>query len=731
MAAGHSGFNVIHSSLPIWVAVAPIMGAALVYWASKRSERLRDAAAVLASAVTAALALILFGIALHTPVEAEIAGVMGRGLTFRVDAFGGMMAALSSIVWFLATLFSLKYMGHEHARDRYYFFLTLTLSGCVGTFVAGDFFTLFVFFELMTVASYVLVVHAETDEAVSAGNLYMYMGIFGGLALLTGVFLLQHSTGSVAIRALLEGIEAKGSHGLIGFLLIVGFGVKAGMVPLHIWLPKAHPVAPSPASALLSGIMIKAGAYGIIRTVTLVMTPERGHLWHITESYGYAIVWIGIITMFLAAFMALFQTNAKRILAYSSVSQMGYILMGVGSAAYLGIEGAMGFGGASYHIMNHAFFKGAMFMLVGAIYIRTHTLDIREMGGLGRDLPFFTVCFAVAAAGIMGIPGFGGYVSKTLLHHAVVEAYEHHHDSSLFIAEKLFMLTSSLTVCYISKLFYGLFLGEGMPRHHLERETILEKVVFGGFALAVLLLGQLSRPVLAGIVVPMSEGFPYDHHVVEHLGHISVWSWHDLQGALTAIVLGIVLFAVFKSRRIFDFRLPSALSVESILYRPMIGASLGAFVKAGCLVDYSVENLLYRPVIGVALGAFVQTGYLLDRAVDGAYVGGARVLWKCCLAVGHFDGETLTQVGRFFTRVARGSRDLLQAAVSRNVAAIWKEGNLLTSKASTTMAKTDLDPEGDRSYAEVSILNTDFCGLVILLFLAIFLISGLISLAQR
>jgi formate hydrogenlyase subunit 3/multisubunit Na+/H+ antiporter MnhD subunit len=730
MAAGYSEIVALHSSLPLWVAIVPLLGSFLVYAASRRSEGLRDLTALAVTAATAVLALFLLSMTLHAPVVLEIGGVMGKGLTFRVDAFGGLMAALSSVVWLLATAFSTKYMGHEHARDRYYFFLVLTLSGCVGTFMAGDFFTLFAFFELMTVASYVLVVHTETPEAVAAGSLYMYMGIFGGLCLLSGIFLMEDAAGTVAMKPLLDYLGH--SNALIGALLITGFGVKAGMVPLHIWLPKAHPVAPSPASALLSGIMIKTGAYGIIRTVTLIMTPGPEGLWHVTESYGYLVIWIGIATMFLAAFMALFQTNAKRILAYSSVSQMGYILMGVGAAAYLGIEGAMGFAGASYHIMNHAMFKAVMFMLVGAIYLRTHTLDIREMGGLGRDMPFFAACFAVAVAGITGLPGFGGYVSKTLLHHAIVEAFEHHHDTALYVAEKMFMLTGAMTVCYITKLFYGLFLGPGSGHHHhVERETTLEKVVFGAFALGVLLMGQASNPVLSNLMVPMSEGFPYDHHGIEHLEHISVWTWYDLQGALVVIALGVGLFLVFKAKRVFDFCLPRSLSVESIVFRPVVGMSLGAFIKTGCAIDNSVENMVYRPVIGLTLSSFVRLGNIVDRSVDAFYVGTAMALWRACLAVGHFDGETLTSIGRLLILAARAIRDFAQAAVARNVKLVWEEGNLLTTRASQTMAKTDLDPEGDRSYAEVSILNTDFCGMVIMLFLAILLIAGLVGLARR
>ena len=411
------------------------------------------------------------------------------GLNFRVDMLGGLFLLFSSFIWLLATIFSWIYMEHEDNRNRYYFFLTLTLGGCLGVYLMEDFFGLLLFFELMSLASYVLVIHAETDEAMNAGRNYLYLGIMGGLSILTGIFLLYINAGTVAIAPLLEKLDfAVSLRYLIAAFFITGFAIRSRMVPLHIWLPQAHPVAPSPASALLSGLMIKTGAYGIIRIVNLLFTPEGSHtpLWEQTASLGFVVIWFGMATMFIAAFIALFQSNAKRILAYSSISQMGYMLMGIGCAAYLGFEGAIGFAGSAYHILNHAFFKAGMFMMIGAVYVRTHQLELSRLGGLHRHFPVTSLAFLTCACGLAGIPGFNGYASKTLLHHAIVEAFEHHHAISLFWAEKIYTVTSAFTFCYITRLYASVFFGAKKPGLEVfGEETFLEKVIFAVMALTV------------------------------------------------------------------------------------------------------------------------------------------------------------------------------------------------------------------------------------------------------
>ena len=259
------------------------------------------------------------------------------GLRFNVDFISGLFSLIVSLVWFLASLFGFEYMAHEHSRTRFFTYFIFTLGATLGVFLSGDLFSLFMFFELMTFSAYVLVIHEEDNASLHAGDVYLYMSVFGGLCLLA-VFFLEHAAGTTEFIPLLEQIIASGFSPwlLLGFV-IFGFGVKAGMIPLHIWLPKAHPVAPSPASALLSALMIKTGAYGFVRFLMTIFTPLSNEaLWVYSEHFGYVFLWIGAITMFIGAIMGILNNSLKKILAYSSISQMGYILFSLGAGTFLG-----------------------------------------------------------------------------------------------------------------------------------------------------------------------------------------------------------------------------------------------------------------------------------------------------------------------------------------------------------------------------------------------------------
>ena len=218
--------------------------------------------------------------------------------------------------------------------------------------------------------------------------------------------------------------------------------------------------------------MIKTGAYGIIRTVNMLFTPQADRfqlvqmadqfaaLWTDLARIGQVMIWIGIVTMFFGAVSAMLQDNIKRMLACSSISQMGYIIMGVGAAAYIGYNGAMGLAGSSFHILNHALFKSALFLVAGVIVYALGELDMRELGGLARKMPFSMAIALIASFGIVGIPFFNGYSSKTLLHHAIVKAQHLEQLPSLQVAEWIFILTSCLL--YTSYLFFWPFLMAGL-----------------------------------------------------------------------------------------------------------------------------------------------------------------------------------------------------------------------------------------------------------------------------
>ncbi|MDE7199033.1 MAG: sodium:proton antiporter, partial [Lachnospiraceae bacterium] len=318
-------------------------------------------------------------------VDVTIPYICGMGIQFTLDGFRALYGSVAAFMWFMTTLFSREYFGHYRNRNRYYLFLLLTLGATEGVFFSADFFTTFLFFEIMSFTSYVWVVHDERPESLRAGATYLTVAVLGGLVMLMGIFLLQGTTGSLdfsTLAGLYVFYSEMNAHQAVvriwaaALCLLFGFGAKAGAFPLHIWLPKAHPVAPAPASALLSGILTKAGMYGI-----LVLTVD---LFFGNAAWGGLILILGVFTMVTGALLALFSIDLKRTLACSSVSQIGFILVGVGMSGLLGSENATALRGSLLHMVNHSLIKLVLFMAAGVIFMNVHKLDLNEIRGFGR-----------------------------------------------------------------------------------------------------------------------------------------------------------------------------------------------------------------------------------------------------------------------------------------------------------------------------------------------------------
>jgi len=515
--------------VPLFVVFAPLVGA-LVAALFYKNPRRRNATAIIANLISFFLLVyiyapvvngIRFGSHLYRGIEVSLPFVFGLGLNFRVDTVSLIFALVTAFVYSLSCIYATSYMSKEHAQTRYFSFVLLTFFANLGVLLAKDFFSLFIFFEMMAIFSYVLVVHEENKQAMEAGKLYIYMSIIGGLALLAGIIFLYAFTGRADIVPMASLIERTmpSVKFVVAGLMIAGFGTKAGLFFLHIWLPEAHPVAPTPASALLSGLMVKVGVYGIVRTVNTLFAPSGLHVEGTTtlNVLGYVLIWAGIITMFGGMVNALISSNCKRLLAYSTVSQIGFIVMGIGCAAYLGRDGAMGMAGTLYHVINHAVFKSALFLAIGAVYFHTHELDMRKLGGLWRNMPLTAMVFLVAVLSIAGIPGFGGFASKTILHHAILEAAE---KSSVFrYAELLFMVTCFGTFCYTLKTFVQVFLGERPQVYeNVPREPLPMKLALIPLAFVIVALGLRPNFLLESLIGPALAYFGYDP--ISHPYHI-------------------------------------------------------------------------------------------------------------------------------------------------------------------------------------------------------------------
>ncbi|MBU4174588.1 MAG: proton-conducting membrane transporter [Actinobacteria bacterium] len=588
--------EIANSVLPAVAILLPLLGAAAVALIGNRNERLRDIAAAVFAAGAFVTCAAMFPSVMSQGTKLTVSLPIFFG-DFRLtaDSLGLLFALFASLVWMLATIYSRAYIQHEERRTRYHVFSLLTEAATLGVFLASDFFVLFVFFELMGMLAYALVVHTQTYEAKKAGVKYIFMTVYGGLSLLAGVFLFLMYAGGLGFTAHPGSAYLTTSACfLVSGFMIGGFGVKAGMVPLHVWLPLAHPAAPSPASALLSGVMIKAGAYGFLRIIGTfqVGAPahsgmgmvasgagEAGHaaqvpvFMHNLQTLGWVIIWFGILTMVVGMVLALVQDNAKRLLAYSSISQMGYILMGLGLGAYMGAEGGMGLAGGIYHIVNHSMFKSLLFLGVGAVYFRTHRLEMSKLGGLWRKMPVTCALTCIGGLGIMGIPLFNGFASKTLLHHAVVEALGVG-GAWIRAVDIIFMVAAGGTVCYVAKLLILTFFGHRREEsaHEVKEVPWAMRLGMGGLAAGVVLFGVFPGLVINKIVVPALRPFiDLDPQSLHHLEEIKIFTLANIVAILPALVIGAGIFLVATRWDLFRLKLPRGAGIDYYYSRTEVG----------------------------------------------------------------------------------------------------------------------------------------------------------------
>lgn len=579
--------------LKLIIIFTPVVGSFIQMIIGRFSDQRRDISIVLWTFISFILGLFLYPQAV-SQTTLNFKDILFLGLSFRVDLLSYIMVIITTLIWLFVMMYSHHYMLHEIHRNRFYFFLSLTLSSILGTLLAGDLLTMFLFFEIMTLSSFMLVTHGESAESLSAGYQYLFIGVFGGIMILLAIILQIITVGTLSFEPMAIRFEQIGliRYFIIG-LLFVGFGVKAGMAPVHVWLPRAHPVAPTPASALLSGILIKIGAYGILRVMITYTFPEDPFLdlysaWNFGELIGYIMIWIGIITMLIGVFLALQQSNAKKMLAYHSISQMGYILLGIGIMAYLGKNGSIGFAGALYHIVNHALFKSLLFMVIGIIYLSIHEYDMYKMGGLYKRFPITAIIAFIACLGIAGIPLFNGFVSKSLIHHALEKAITYGHPS-LLLVEWLFILISAGTVTSFIKFFSFIFLGKLNKEHMTCSQSIrIMELAMAGIALVIVLIGLNPHFVLDYLIVPALSQSAFDVHFIEkYILTMNFFAVKDLILMGQIVILGFVIFKLGVKYHLFHLHFSSSFTIERILMYP-INKALQIYIqlRGKRLVDY-------------------------------------------------------------------------------------------------------------------------------------------------
>ena len=331
-------------------------------------------------------------------------------LYFRVDNLGRMFAAVVSIVWVLSGFYAFEYMKHEKEEKRFFGFYVMVFGILHALTFSGNMVTFYLFYELMTLLSVPLILHNRSKEAIMGGLKYLFYSLFGAYMVLFGLFFLNRYADSLMFLpgGTLNLTAVAGNEGLllvVAFAMIVGFSVKAGMFPLHAWLPTAHPVAPAPASAVMSGIIVKMGVLGMIRVVYHLIGADfiRGS-WVQT-----AWMTLSLITVFMGSMLAYRETVFKKRLAYSTVSQASYILFGLSVLQPQAMTGAL------LHVVFHAFIKSCLFLSAGAVIYKTHKTNVTELRGIGKEMPVTIWSYTFAAAALIGIPPASGFISKWYL----------------------------------------------------------------------------------------------------------------------------------------------------------------------------------------------------------------------------------------------------------------------------------------------------------------------------
>jgi multicomponent Na+:H+ antiporter subunit D len=487
----------VFSPKPLLAIVVSILGALLIARTGERRANLREVWSVAAGVLKLAIVLsmvpdILAGRTLHFALFHILPGIE---IAFRVDAFGVLFALGASVLWIATSFYSIGYMRalEEHAQTRYFVCFALALSATMGVAFSANLFTLFLFYEALTLATYPLVGHKETPEAKAGARKYViYLLGAAKLFLMAAIILTYNVAGTLDFRpgGILPASALTADPMLLRIvfaLFLFGFA-KNAVMPLHSWLPAAM-VAPTPVSALLHAVaVVKTGVFSTLRVFLFVFGPDT------IRQLGVDQLALGVasVTILAGSLMALRQDNLKARLAFSTISQLSYIILG---AALLNRSGVLG--GVS-HVTNHAVSKITLFLCAGSIYVSTHKTEISQLSGLAKRMPFTMAAFALASLSLIGIPPASGFISKWYLALGSVER------GSMWLLGVL-LVSSLLNAAYLGPVVYKAYFEEAPDVGHTQIKEVPWMVIpLVLTAAASLLLGIFPDPVLnlAGKVAP-------------------------------------------------------------------------------------------------------------------------------------------------------------------------------------------------------------------------------------
>ena len=409
------------------------------------------------------------------------------GIYLVLDGFSKLILCIISIIGFLVAFYSISYISKYTSENNFYALFCLMIAGMNGVVLSGDIFNLFVFLEISVIASYALVAFGVGKNELEASFKYQVLGNIASFLILFSIALLYWQTKTLNIADISDVLQTHDDSVFLTFtqiLLITGFGLKAAIIPFHAWLPDAHSSAPSPVSAMLSGVLIKAiGVYVLIRLFF--------NMFVFTYEIALVITVLGTLSMIIGSLLAINQRDIKRLLAYSSISQIGYIILGFGIGMMVLSKGGkesvavLAIAGSLFHMVNHSVFKGLLFLNAGAIEYRTNTRDMNQLGGLAENMPITSTTSLGASMSISGIPPFNGFFSKLIIIVAAVQA-------KFYLLALLAVIVSIITLAYFLKFQKTVFYGKNK-----NFKNIKEVPFAMSFSMIVMVILCLGLSVLA------------------------------------------------------------------------------------------------------------------------------------------------------------------------------------------------------------------------------------------
>ena len=439
------------------------------------------------------------------------AGGYAIGIALEVDALSLFFGLLVATAVFAAMLYSFSYMSHDDNEPQYYTLFLMLCGGVMGLVLSGDLFNMFIMVEILTFAAVALTAFRNTVfGALEAAFKYLVVGSIGSSCILAGTIMLYaqaHTLNFAQLSAMIPG-NLNLATTVAYALLFIGFCTKAFLVPFHPLAADAHGAAPAPVSVLISGVLTKSGLYGIIRlTYILFRTMNLG-------TVQFWLVFLGSVSMFVCVTMALAQHDFKRLLAFHSISQIGYVLTAAGLATALGVSAGL------YHAMNHTLFKGLLFLCAGAVLHETGTTDLDKLGGLSKKMPHTTVLFLVGAFSISGIPPFNGFASKWLIYQAAYQKGVESGNIGFLLVTVCCLVTSTLTLASFVKVTQSVFFGQLPKEYENVREVSFGmRLAMGLLALLCIVTGLFPGLVTTFLTEPAARAvFGANHYINAMMG---------------------------------------------------------------------------------------------------------------------------------------------------------------------------------------------------------------------